>query len=130
MSSCTNLSHIQVFPVSIVNDTGGGVVVRDCANFCSSSPLVFDLPPGSKVQINRTTKMHKYFSVTTSSGAHVGCLDLYFKTPAPGASVPVWRAFPCPSPSGLPWRTIGIGLLVLTPILLIVKRLITSQRPT
>jgi hypothetical protein len=77
LGGCGALRRVQVFPVSIVNDTGPPVIVRDCSSFCSSSLLTFDLQPGASVVINRTTNMHKRFSVTTPTGAHIGCVDLY-----------------------------------------------------
>jgi hypothetical protein len=111
MSGCLGLNRIQVFSVSIVNDTASTVVVRDCDSFCSSSLLTFPLQPGASVEIHRTPNEHKYFSVTTPSGGHIGCVDLYFKVAQPGASVPVSQAGPCPPGSGLPWKTIGLVVL-------------------
>jgi hypothetical protein len=116
IAACGNLSQIPVFAVSIVNDTNSPVVVRDCDDFCTSSLLVFDLAPGGAVEINRTTGMHKYFSVTTPAGDHIGCVDLYFKTASPGASVPVSGATACPTGTGVPWAVIAaavVGLLAL-----------------
>jgi hypothetical protein len=67
--------------------------------------------------------MHKDFAVTTAAGGRIGCLDLYFPSPQPGARVPVSQAGPCPSASGLPWRTVGlVGLAVvagLAPIVVL-----------
>jgi hypothetical protein len=58
--------------------------------------------------------MHKDFSVTTPAGGRIGCLDLYFPTPQPGARVPVSQAGPGPSEPGFPWRTAGlVGLAAL-----------------
>ena len=37
VGGCGSLRQIQVFTVSIVNDTGQAVVLRDCAHFCDSS---------------------------------------------------------------------------------------------
>ena len=112
-----------MFTVTIVNDTRTAVVVRDCDSYCTSSPLVFDLEPGAGVPINRAAGMHKDFSVTTSAGGRVGCLDLYFRTPQPGARVPVSEAGPCPSASAIPWETVGLVALAvvaaLSPILVL-----------
>lgn len=124
IAGCLGLNRIQVFTVFIVNDTPSEVVARDCDNFCSSSPIVLDLAPGSDAPIHRTTNMHSYFSITTPSGGHIGCLDLYFTTPAPDASEPVSRAAPCPGGSSTPWTIIG---LILTGSLLILG-LLWSRR--
>jgi hypothetical protein len=112
VSGCGDLSHLQVFPVSIINDTGAPVVVRNCSSYCSSSPLVFHMLPGSSVPINRVAKMHKLFSITTPSGGHIGCLDLYFNTAQPGARVPVSQATACPA-GRRRWKTFGLVALAL-----------------
>jgi hypothetical protein len=116
MGGCLGLNRIQVFTVFIVNDTPSEVVARDCDDFCSSSPIVLDLPPGSSAPIHRTTNMHSYFSITTPSGGHIGCLDLYYTTPAPSASAPVSHAGRCPDISRIPWTT--IALIVLGALLI------------
>jgi hypothetical protein len=109
LSGCAALRRIQVFQVSIVNDTAAPVVVRGCDDFCSSSLLTFELQPGASVVINRTTNMHKRFSVTTPGGGHIGCVDLYFKRPEPGTSVPVSASTACPHGSRVPWTLLGVG---------------------
>jgi hypothetical protein len=118
LAGCGTLHAIQVFRVSVVNDTGGTVVLRDCDGYCSSSPIAITLEPGGSAPINRTAKQHKIFSIATPSGGHVGCLDLYFASSQPGAQVPVSRATPCQASSGPPWRTIalvviGVGLVLV-----------------
>jgi hypothetical protein len=106
-----------------VNDTGDAVVVRDCDDYCSSSPIAIHLEPGGSAPINRDTGSHKSFSITTETGAHVGCLDLYFKTAQPGAQVPVSEAAPCTGHPRPLWVTIGlVALLVMVlglPFLLV-----------
>ena len=77
VAGCGSLRQLEVFRVSIVNDTSAPVVVRDCDSYCSSALLTFDLRPGASVPINRAANMHKLFSVTTPAGGHIGCLDLY-----------------------------------------------------
>ncbi len=119
VAGCFGLEHLRVFQVSIVNDTPGEVVLRGCDDYCSSALLTFDLVPGSSAVVNRTTNMHKYFSVTTPAGKHLGCLDLYFSTPQPGASVGVSQAVACPTGSRLPWLPIGLVALTLTGGLLL-----------
>jgi hypothetical protein len=114
---CAHLTHPRVFQVSLVNDTGAPVVARDCDSYCSSSPLVFHLRPGADVPINRVARMHKLFSISSPSGGHLGCVDLYFKTPQPGARVPVSSAGACPA--GRPrWRTAGLVFLLLVALAL------------
>jgi hypothetical protein len=115
VGGCANLGRIQVFPVSIVNDTGSPVIVRNCDSFCSSSLLAFDLQPGGTVPVNRTTNEHDYWSVTTPVGGHIGCVDLFFRIPQPGASVPVSGAGLCPGP-GVPWLTLAVVTIVALPI--------------
>jgi hypothetical protein len=114
---CAHLGHVRVFQVSIVNDTGAPVVARDCDGYCSSSPLVFHLQPGASASVNRVARMHKLFSVTTPSGGHLGCVDLYFKTPEPGARVPVSRATACP-PGRPRWTMAGLVFLLLVVLAL------------
>jgi hypothetical protein len=121
MAGCGAFHGIQVFRVSIVNDTAGAVVVRDCDGYCSSSPIATTLEPGESAPINRTAKQHKIFSIVASSGSHVGCLDLYFPEPQSGAQVPVSKATPCRASSGPPWRTIalvvlGVGLVLVATL--------------
>ena len=117
MTGCGAVHGIEVFPVSIVNDTGAAVVVRDCDGYCSSSPIAITLQPGASTPINRIAENHKTFSITTPSGGHVGCLDLNFASPRPGAQVPVSNAMPCKATSGPPWRTIALGVLALGLVL-------------
>lgn len=112
-AGCGALQGIQVFTVSIVNDTAAPVVVRDCSDFCGSSPLVFNLQPGQSVPIHRTTNQHKYFSVTSPAGGHLGCVDLYFTSPQPDAEVPVSQARQCPGTSSIPWVAIVLGAAAL-----------------
>jgi hypothetical protein len=103
----------EVYPVSIVNDTTGAVVVRDCSSYCSSSPIAITLQPGQSTPINRVAGQHKLFSITTTSGAHVGCVDLYNATPAPNASFPVSRAVACRSGSHSRLEKVAIGAALL-----------------
>jgi hypothetical protein len=117
LGGCGGLGRIHVFTVSMVNDTTSEVVLRGCAHFCSSSLLTYDLQPGQSVDVHRVVNDHKEFSITTPSGGRIGCLDLYFKTPQPGALMYVSAAAPCPSRSGPPWRTIALALLVALPAL-------------
>jgi len=100
----------------MVNDTTREVVLRGCDHFCSSALLTFDLQPGDSADVHRTTNQHKYFSITMPSGGRIGCLDLYFKTPQPGAQERVSEAIPCPPGSRVPWRTIVLVLLVALPV--------------
>jgi hypothetical protein len=122
---CANLRNLPVFTVSIVNDTADAVVVRDCSGYCSSSPIALDLQPGASADIHRTTNDHKEFSIRTASGGHVGCLDLFFRTPQPGARLLVSSAVPC-KPSRAVWKTYGLVALVLlvclTPMIVPVTR--------
>jgi hypothetical protein len=95
--------------------------VRDCGGYCSSSPIAITLEPGGTAPINRVAKQHKIFSVATPSGGHLGCLDLYFAAPHPGAQVPVSQATPCRGSSGPPWRTIallvlGVGVVLVAAV--------------
>jgi len=115
-------AETEVFSVSIVNDTASNVVVHDCADFCSSSPLTLNLQSGSRAPINRVAGAHKYFSVTTVGGARLGCVDLYFAAPSPGASVPISRARPCPGPGRTSRGAIGLGILVALTIAVVVYR--------
>jgi hypothetical protein len=117
LGGCGGLGRIRVFTVSMVNDTTGEVVLRDCAHYCSSALLTFDLQPGESVDVHRVANDHKKFSITTPSGGRIGCLDLYFKTPQPGAQMDVSAAVPCPAGSRVPWRTIALVLLVALPLL-------------
>ena len=121
-AGCGSLSNIKVSSVSIVNDTASPVVVRDCADYCSSSPLSINLASGQSTPINRVAGAHKYFSVTTPSGGHIGCVDLYFSAPSPGASVPISRAGKCPGSSGPRRGLIGLGLLVGLTIAVVLFR--------
>jgi hypothetical protein len=121
-AGCGGLGNIKVFEVSIVNDTASPVVVRDCADFCSSSPLTFNLAPGESTPLNRVAGEHKYFSVTTPSGRHVGCVDLHFSTPSPGATVPVSSAGRCPGTSGPPRGVIGLCVLLALTLAVIIFR--------
>ena len=123
LSGCSAARRIQVFPVSIVNDTRDSVIVRGCESFCSSALLTFDLPPGGSTVVHRTTHQHKRFSITTAAGGHVGCVDLFFTSPQPDARVLVSGATPCPAGSHVRWRLIGLVLLgVLAPIAVLLAR--------
>jgi hypothetical protein len=110
------LATIFVFPVSIVNNTSEPVVVRDCDHYCSSSPIRIELQPGASAPINRIAGDHKTFAITTASGGHVGCLDLYFPAPEPGAQVPVSEAKPCTGHGRPAWQTGGL-VVVLVAVL-------------
>jgi hypothetical protein len=103
----------EVFSVSIVNDTHMVVVVRDCDHYCSSSPIAITVPPGGSTPINRIARDHKSFSITTASGEHVGCLDLYFATPQPGARVPVSEATACTGHPRPFWQTAALVVLLI-----------------
>jgi hypothetical protein len=123
---CGSASALQVFPVSIVNDTTGAVVVRDCDHYCSSSPIAITLQPEGSAPINRVANDHKAFSITTVSGAHVGCLDLFFPTPQPGASVLVTDATPCTGHARPRWQTGALVVLLVgilgAPFVLVRRR--------
>src|SRR5262249_6186750 len=95
LAGCGTRGEPHVFSVSIVNDTAGPVVVRDCNDYCSSSPIELHLAPGAGAPINRVATQHKSFSITSSSGDHIGCLDLYYTAPQPGARALVSTAAPC-----------------------------------
>lgn len=112
LGGCFDLNHIAIFPVELQNDTANPVVVRDCPDFCSSSPLVFDLTPGQGTTINAALSQHKYFAVTTPSGAHIGCVDAYVPMYSPGAEVLVSQAGRCPGGSSVPWLLIVIIAVV------------------
>jgi len=122
-AGCASRSHAPVFTVSVLNDTQNAVVVRDCDDFCSSSPFALNLSPGASAPVNRTTNQHKYLSIKTSGGDHVGCLDLYFARPEPGTRVPVSGAIPCPPGSGRPWTGIALVAVVLLAGLALAARL-------
>ena len=126
LAGCGSLGGIQVFPVSIVNDTSETVVVRDCADYCSSSPIAIELQPGGSTVINRDAGSHKDFSITTPLGAHVGCLDLHYPTPQPGALAPVSQAAPCPGLSRARWETFGLVTLLIA--LLVVPFVFVRRR--
>jgi len=117
LSGCGALRRIQVFPVSIVNDTAAPVVARGCSHYCSSSLLTFELAPGAGAVVNRATNMHKRFSITTPTGTRLGCLDLYFTKPQAGARMLVSNAVACPRGSRGRWKLVGLvlaaGLVVL-----------------
>ena len=91
------------------------MTVRDCADYCGSSPIAVDLAPGQSAPINRTTGQDATFSITAASGAHLGCLDLFFTSPEPGAQIRVSQARACPPPGRAPWQTAGLvaGALLL-----------------
>ena len=116
LGGCSAARRIQVFTVSLENDTSHPVVVRDCDDYCTFSLLTFQLQPGEGVPIHRTVNQHKLFSVTTPAGGRIGCVDLYFKTALPDARVPISHASPCPSGSSGPWKLVGlavVGVLIL-----------------
>jgi hypothetical protein len=115
LAGCLDANGIKVFQVSIVNDTQQTVVVRDCDSFCSSSPIAINLQPGASAPINRIAGEHKLFSVTSATGAHIGCLDLYYASPHPGASADVSRATPCPGSSS--HRNLGTAGLIAVAVL-------------
>ena len=114
------LAGTQVFPVSIQNNLTEPVVVRDCDSYCSSLPIDITLPPGARTQINSATGDHKFFAITSQSGQHLGCIDLFFASPESGASVPVSHTVKCPG-SSLPWLAIvaGVAVLVVAIVLLL-----------
>jgi hypothetical protein len=116
LAGCSAARRIQVFTVSLENDTSQRVVVRDCDDYCTFSLLSFDLPPGASVPIHRTPNQHKLFSVTTPAGGRIGCVDLYFKTAQPDARVLVSQAAPCPAGSSGHWKI--AGLIILAAIVL------------
>jgi len=117
---------LRVFEVSIVNDTAVPVVVRDCDDYCSSSPIKLVLAPGASAPINRTTGEHKTFSITTASGARVGCLDLYYETPQPGARALASHATPCTGRPRPLWQKGGLVIALIAvlalPFVLIRRR--------
>jgi hypothetical protein len=118
LSGCLGVSHGHVFQVSIANNTQQPVVVRDCDSFCSSSPIAIVLQPGASTPINRIAHDHKFFSITSTTGDHIGCIDLYFPAPEPGASVDV-SATPCPSSGASSrWRTIAFIAAALLALFL------------
>jgi hypothetical protein len=113
LAGCGSPSGGKVFPVSIVNDTTESVVVRDCDDYCSSSPIAVTVAPGGGTVMNRIANDHKTFSITTTSGGHVGCLDLYFTAPQPGAQAFVSHAVPCTGQPRPLWQTVGLVLLLV-----------------
>jgi len=130
LSGCLGAGHGQVFQVSIANDTQQAVVVRDCDSFCSSSPIAIDLQAGASAPINRIAHDHKFFSITSATGEHIGCLDLYFPTPQPGASVDVSAATSCPgSGASSHWKEVAlIGAVLLVLLMSFLFRLGSGSR--
>jgi hypothetical protein len=118
----------EVFSVSIVNDTHEAVVVRDCDDYCSSSPIALTVQPGDSTPINRIARDHKSFSITTASGGHVGCLDLFFAAPQPGARVPVSEAIACAGHPRPFWQTAGLVVLVILVLALPFLAVRTGRR--
>ena len=108
------------FRVSIKNDQPEPVIIRDCNSYCSSASINLDVPPGARMFVNRTARTNRYFAITTDSGAHLGCIDLYFNSRQPGASIPVSAAVQCPA-SNIPWLVIIVigGVLVLLSVVIL-----------
>jgi hypothetical protein len=113
VAGCSSLHDIHVFQVSILDDTPSPVIVRDCDTYCSSSPIALRVQPGGSVPINRDAGEHKVFSITTAGGAHVGCLDLYYPSPQPGATARVSDATPCAAGTRPVWETLLFALVLI-----------------
>jgi hypothetical protein len=120
-AGCGSLSNARVFRASILNDTASPVVVRDCGDFCSSALLTFNLAPGQSTPINRVAGQHLYWSVTTPTGGHIGCIDLYFSSPSPGASVRISSAGKCAGTTP-PTKLLGLGLLIVLTLAVVIFR--------
>lgn len=106
------------------NDLPEPVIVRGCDDYCGSSALDVVLVAGAKVALTRTVNNHDYLSVTTVSGDRLGCIDLYFPSPQPGAKIPVSGTVTCPTSQSTKRLLIigiavvalvGVGLLTLRP---------------
>jgi hypothetical protein len=86
---------LHVYHETIVNDTSATVVARHCDNYCDSATVTFTLAPGQTADDNVEGGVATWFSLTDTSGAHVGCINLGV-SPSEGLKVLVSTAGACP----------------------------------
>jgi hypothetical protein len=86
---------VHVYHETIVNDTPTTVVARHCDNYCDSARVTFTLAPGQTADVNVEGGVATWFSLTDTSGAHVGCINLG-DPPSEGLRVLASTAGACP----------------------------------
>jgi hypothetical protein len=109
----------QIFRVTLLNDTAGTVVVKQCDAECDSFHEQDRLAPGSSVDVNTSSDdVASWWAVTDSTGRTVGCLSLRYKRKIEGLVVRVSQHTSCPSRtagsgSGAFGKVLGFGLFFL-----------------
>jgi len=109
----------QSFFVTLQNDTGSTVVVKQCDARCNSFHEQDRLAPGGSVKVNTSSDgVANWWAVTDSTGRTVGCVPLRYKHRIEGLIVRVSHHTSCPtrtagSSSGVLGSIVGFGLFFL-----------------
>ena len=88
---------MDVFAVTIKNDTATAVVVEYCGSDCSTVYYTNTVPAqGSLPQNTSTENLNEYMRIKDLSGHVVGCLNLRFSAVPSSTTIPVSAKGACP----------------------------------
>ena len=92
-----NPSAVDVFAVTIENDTTTPVVLEYCGSDCSTIYYASTVPPqGSLAQNTSTEDLDEYIRIKDPSGHVVGCLNLKYSAVPSGTTIPISAKGACP----------------------------------
>lgn len=88
----------STFSVQLRNDTGSGVVLRQCDVRCNEFHEIDRLEPNQSVPVN-TTENHvdNWWVIEDTSGHRLGCLDLLFDHKQVGVVINISQHVNCPA---------------------------------
>jgi hypothetical protein len=98
---CQSVSGLDptedTFAVSLRNDSGLAVVVKQCDVKCDSYHEQDHLNPGGQVEVNTSSSnVANWWVVTTTSGSSIGCVNLQYDHKQTGVVVNLSKTQACP----------------------------------
>lgn len=87
----------DTFPVTLKNDTGGAVLLKQCDIRCDKFHETDHVGPGGTVSVNTTAaNVANWWVVEDGSGRMLGCVNLQYDRKIGGAVVDISKTVPCP----------------------------------
>ena len=91
-------SAVDVFAVTIKNDTSASVVIEYCGSDCSTVYYTNTVAPQGSIAENTSTEnLDEYIRIKDDSGKVLGCLNLKFSSVPSSLTIPVSNTGQCPA---------------------------------